>query len=184
MINELFFEIALYIFSAISLITAIYFYFTTKENVKDREKFCRRIKSGTFLTMIALLCCAPISEPVVPNFLIPYLFPLAIVFTFLAYKYIDYHMSRAIAGTSILIAGFFVANLWTFAYPENSFIGISFALLIYTLGIIGITISAKPYLLRDWFRKVANCKKAKYITIIYFMLFSVTSLLINFVLLK
>ncbi len=172
MVDQNFFITGLFIFTAILIATVIYILKTNEGTVPAREKLARCVSLGTALIFIDFLWCVPISQPIAPDFIVPYIWPLAFILTAIGYKFSDFHFARATGGFLILTSSFFLTNLWAFGTPESSIIAKFFALFCILLGIAGLFISGKPYLFRDWFRKFAKTPKLKLATAIYLILFS------------
>jgi len=174
MVDKNLFVIGLFVFTAISVGFTIYFKMTTAEKIKSRDKLGRNVKLGTALIFLGLLWCVPVSAPIAPVFLLPYLLPLAVALTVFGYIFLDFHFARGIGGLLILTSSFFLSNVWAYCQPEDSIFAIFFTLQTFILGIIGLFISGKPYLLRDWFRKCISTPKIKAVTIAYFIIYSAT----------
>ena len=179
MINETFFRTALFIYGIFCILICIYFLRTGTDNIRKREQLCRKVYPGTLITLISLLYCVPLAEPIAPDFLAGMLYPIAVVLTIICHKFADYHFSRAVSGFTILVTLTFITNLWTYSMPESHLITKLFAAFTYILAVAAITISAKPYLLRDWFRKLAVCTKMKYSTTTFFAVYALLCFIIG-----
>lgn len=178
MIDESLFQIGLYGVAIFSVISGIYFTRTKTDNISSREKLARNVLFGTVVIAIGLAWCVPVSKPIAPKAIIPYMTPLAVVLTILGYKLLDYHFSRGIGGVIILTSSFLLSNIWAFCSPEDSLIPMLFSLLTFIFAIIGLFISGKPYLLRDWFRNCATSKRIKIATISFFVAYASMSVLL------
>ena len=66
----------------------------------------------------------------------------------------------------ILAAYYFLRE--SFAYDIHG--AVPGAIIAWSIGLIGIIFSAKPCLLRDWFRLAAKKSSVKYLSTIYFLL--------------
>ena len=178
MVDKNLFQIGLFIIVALSIVSVIYFKKTNSENIKTREKITRNVFLGTILICIDLIWCIPISKPIAPEFILPYLFPIAFFLTYLGFQFLDYHFARAIGGFIILSASFFLSNVWAFDIPEDSILAMSFSLLTYIFGIIGLFLAGKPYLLRDWFRKCSTSAKIKTASTTFFVIYATVSIIL------
>ena len=127
-------------------------------NISKLEKLCRNKYAGLALSLPCALLCVPLAVPVSPQFLIIWLYPLAIVLPLLCYWHIDYYASRGLSFFLILLAYDLVHGCFELAVPGGSVITVIWLLL----GIAGIWIAAKPCTLRDIFRKAAVSKYWKY----------------------
>jgi len=175
MVDKNIFIAGLFGVAALAIIATIYFKKTTEQNISSRELLARNVFFGTLIIFIDLMWCVPVSKPIAPNFIIPYMVPLAFILTYIGYQFLDYHFSRAIGGLIILTASFLLTQVWAFDKPEGSLLAMVFTLLTYLFGIIGLFISGKPYLLRDWFRKCASSPRIKTVTGVYFITYAVIS---------
>jgi hypothetical protein len=176
MVNKDIFQVGLFCFSVFLLFSIIYLVMTTGDNVRNREKLARSLFIGTGIIGLDLLCCVPLSQPIAPNFIIPYMFPLAVVLTIGSFLFLDYHFSRGIAGLLILFVIFNLSNIWAFSNPEGSVFVMVFSFLTMVLGVLALFLSAKPYLLRDCFRRAASSRVFKLSLssfLVIYMIFSV-----------
>ncbi len=137
--------------AAIYAVCAVIFWRTTPENLPEREKLCRSKVIGIILTIPAALQCVPLAYPVSPGFLLPYLLPLAIVLPVLCYFYIDFYAARALALWMIVSAYGMIHTAFDGDHAGREVVTV----MCWLAGIAGIWISAKPYLLRDYFRSAA-----------------------------
>ena len=101
---------------------------------------------------IALALCVPHAAVVSPGFLVPLLWPLAIVVPILGYCFVDYPLARALGGAAILGAYYLVHKSFELHTPCSGAI----AVLAWIFGIAGIWVSGKPCALRDWIRLCAR----------------------------
>ena len=135
-------------------ILAWLFFTASADNIGKLEKLCRNKYAGLALSLPCALLCVPLAVPVSPQFLIIWLYPLAIVLPLLCYWHIDYYASRGLSFFLILLAYDLVHGCFELAVPGGSVITVIWLLL----GIAGIWIAAKPCTLRDIFRKAAKSK--------------------------
>lgn len=138
---------------------AVLFFRTVPENVPSREKLCRNRWVGLALTLPATLCCVPLAYPVSPSFLLPWLWPLAVMLPLFCLYIIDYYAARGLALWMITAAYGMIHSAFDWHIPGHGVI----AVLQWLAGIAGIWLSAKPCLLRDMFRKSAENVKLRYV---------------------
>ena len=129
-----------------------------EKNLTVFEKLCRNKIAGITIGLPAALLCVPLALPVSPLFLIPWLYPLAIVVPILCYFQIDSYAARSYAFFLILLAYDIVHGAFDHHLPGAGIVTI----LALLMGIAGIGISAKPCWMRDIFRKCAVSPKWKY----------------------
>ena len=144
------------LFSAVVYgVCAVIFLRTTPGNLPQREKLCRNRIAGLLLTLPSTLQCVPLAYPVSPGFLQSLLPVLAVVLPVLCYFHIDFYAARALALWMIVSAYGMIHTAFDYNLPGLKII----AVMAWTAGIAGIWLSARPYLLRDCFRKAAAGKK-------------------------
>ena len=136
---------------------AVLFFRMTPERIPGAEKLCRSKLLGIILTLPAALQCVPLAIPVSPGFLIPWLYPLAIVMPVLSYFYLDYYASRGLAFLLILASYDIIHAAFELHLPGAAVVTV----IMLLLSIAGIWIAAKPCTLRDIFRKAAKSKTWK-----------------------
>jgi len=121
--------------------------------MSSAAKFCRSRKLGLPLAAAVLALCVPQAEPIVWSWLAKCLWFLAAAALFLAWKYLDYLTSRAVAGLLIIGAYLFVNAGYALHLPAS---GVG-AVVAFGWAIFGMYVSACPYRLRDllW----AACKR-------------------------
>ena len=137
----------------------IYCFFRVNEsNISVFEKLCRNKIAGLAIGLPSALLCVPLALPVSPVFLVPWLYPAAIVLPILCYYQIDSYAARSYAFFLILLAYDIVHGAFDNHLPGAPVLTI----LALLMGIAGIWLSAKPCLMRDIFRKCAASKKWKY----------------------
>ena len=121
---------------------------TTPENLRRREAWTRNRVWGLVLGYAVLLSCVPYAEVVSPNFLLPLLWPLAIVMPPVCAYYVDYPNARAVGGALILLAYLTVHYAFDMELPGAP----ALTVWAWIVGIVGIVLSAQPCRLRDEFR--------------------------------
>jgi len=119
------------------------------ENLLQRcEKLPRNRWLGMFFGWIALLLCVPHAAAVSPEFLLPYLLPMAIAVPILGFFWLDYPFARAWGGILILLGYYFVHSTFECHTPG----AVLCAVAGWLIGILGIWISGKPCAMRDYLR--------------------------------
>lgn len=117
-------------------------------NLPEREAWCRKKIPGVLLGYVVLITCVPYAKVVSPDFLIPLLWPLALILPPLCAKFADNITSRAVGGALILLAYLTVHAGFERKLPLAEVLSV----LSWLIGIGGIWISAQPWKLRDLFR--------------------------------
>ena len=74
------------------------------ENLRRREAWTRDRVWGLVLGYIVLVSCVPYARVVSPDFLLPFLWPLALVLPPVCAYYVDYPNARAVGGALILLS--------------------------------------------------------------------------------
>ena len=118
------------------------------ENLRRREAWTRHRWWGMFIGYAVLIPCVPYARVVSPDFLLPFLWPLALALPPACAFYVDYPNARAVGGALILLAYLTVHNAFDLELPGAPVLTI----LAWLVGAQGIWISAQPYRLRDDFR--------------------------------
>ncbi|MBR4957597.1 MAG: hypothetical protein IKZ31_07535, partial [Lentisphaeria bacterium] len=95
---------------------------------------------------------------IVFNWMLPMLYPAVIVFTVLAWFFLDYLLSRALGGLFILSAYYFVYSAFNWHTPYLAV----FSILYWLLGIAGICFSGKPCWMRDVLRLCCDSPRYRY----------------------
>ena len=113
-----------------------------------REAWTRNKPLGMILAYIAFIICVPYAEVVSPDFLLPFLWPLALVMPVVCALYVDYPTARAVGGLLILLAYLAVHAGFELSLP----LAPALSVLSWLTGIFGIWLSAQPWKLRDLFR--------------------------------
>ena len=151
-----------------------------QKNLTFFEKLCRNKNAGIIIGFPLICWCVPHTQAIIFDWALPYLWYAAVILSVLSYFYLDYLCARAIGGAFIIGAYCFVH--WAFEF--NAPLAAGMTVMAWLWGIAGITISAKPSLLRDYFRKCAangKFKIASYVffalTVIFFMISSIGVLL-------
>jgi hypothetical protein len=134
------------------------------QRLPQYESLPRWRGSGAVLAFLGLLWCIPHATPIVWNWMLPWLFPLVIICTVLAYLFLDYLLSRAIGGLLILSAYSLLHESFTFHTPLAAVLTI----FCWALGIAGLFLSAKPHLLRDFIRCLSSSSRWRLGTLLFF----------------
>ncbi|MBR7139891.1 MAG: hypothetical protein IKD44_10130 [Lentisphaeria bacterium] len=140
--------ILLFLFSSFLTFAAI------PERIGKFEAFARNRWIGLLFGWVALALCVPHAVVVSPQFLLPFLWPIAVIVPILGFFFVDYPAARALGGVLILLGYSLVHYTFEFrtpGFPLLAFIG-------WFTGIAGIWISGKPCAMRDYFR-MAGSKK-------------------------
>lgn len=154
--------------SVISAACGVFCWLMNPAKLPVYEKLPRQRTIGAVFSFLGLLWCIPHATPIVWSWMLPWLFPLVILSTILAYLFLDYLLSRAIGGLLILSAYFFLHDSFTFHTPGAWLLTV----LCWALGIAGLFLSAKPHLLRDFIRKLASSALWRIISLLFFMAFA------------
>ncbi|MDD5698633.1 MAG: hypothetical protein PHH77_08455 [Victivallaceae bacterium] len=131
------------------------------------ESLPRHRYYGGILAFLCLLWCVPHAQPIVWDWLLPWLYPLAVIFTVLGFLFLDYLLARAVGGLCILLTYYLVHAAFTFHTPALPL----FAVICWGLGIAGLFVSGKPHLLRDFIRQLAKSVRMRYTAVAYFAVF-------------
>ena len=127
---------------------AVLLWTTSPENLRRRESWTRLRIPGLVLGYVVCIACVPYARVVAPDFLLPFLWPLALILPPLCAYYLDYPNARAVCGTLILLAYLVVHHAFDMELPGAPFLTV----LAWVIGICGIAGSAQPWRLRDEFR--------------------------------
>lgn len=127
-------------------------------NIEKLEKLCRNRNIGLATALPSALLCVPLAIPVSPDFLLFWLWPLAVILPVLSYFYIDSYASRGLSFFMVLLAYDLIHGVFELHTPGAQIITV----LALLLGICGICFAAKPCLVRDLFRCAAAKRKWKY----------------------
>ena len=136
------------------LCAAVLTFAALPERVGKFEQLARNRWIGLVGGWIALALCVPHAVVVSPQFLIPFLWPLAVTVPLLGFFFVDYPAARAVGGGLILL-GYSLVH-FSFDLRTPGFPGI--VVLGWLTGIAGIWISGKPCSMRDYFRLAARKK--------------------------
>ena len=120
----------------------------TPENLRRREAWTRNRVWGLVLGYVVLVSCVPYARVVAPDFLLPLLWPLALVMPPVCAYYVDYPNARAVSGALILLAYLAVHYGFELELPGAP----ALTVLAWLVGGAGIVVSAQPWRLRDEFR--------------------------------
>ena len=129
---------------------------TTAENLPRREAWTRHKLCGIVMAYIAFIVCVPYAKAVSPDFLIPLLWPLALIMPVVCGLFVDYPTARGVGGLAILLSYLVVHEGFEMKIPGAPF----FAVASWALGIAGIWLSALPWKLRDLFRAGEKARRA------------------------
>ena len=124
----------------------------TPERIGKFETLTRNKWICLFGGWIALALCVPHAVVVSPQFLLPFLWPLAIVVPVLGFFFVDFPAARALGGGLILLGYALVHYTFDFRTPGFPVL----AILGWLTGIAGIWISGKPCAMRDYFRMTSG----------------------------
>lgn len=141
------------------LTAAVLTFAALPERVTKFEALARNKWIGLFGGWIALALCVPHAVVVSPAFLLPFLWPVAIVVPILGFFFVDYPATRAAGGLLILLGYSMVHYTFDFRTPGFP----AFAVLGWLTGIAGIWVSGKPCAMRDYFRLACSKKEFRLI---------------------
>jgi len=116
------------------------------------EKLPRNRYLGILIGWVAMFGCIPHAAAVSPAILLPYLLPIAVIAPVLCFFFVDYLFSRAVGGSFILIAYYFLHASFDIHYQWMPVL----AVFCWLLGILGMWISAKPHIMREYIRNSAR----------------------------
>ena len=156
----LIYRIALVLTGVILTGMGIWFARLRPETCGRWEQLPRQQKTGAVLGLIALLWCVPHAQPIVFDWLVPLLYPLAIAGAVLGYFFLDYLLVRAVAGLCILTAYFLVHGAFDYHAP----LLVPLSIGCWLLGIAGICLSGKPCWGRDIIRLGCRAAWGRYLT--------------------
>jgi len=143
-----FFHLTFWLGAALCGILAYLLWSATPENLCRREAWTRSRVRGLVLGYIVLVACVPYARVVSPDFLVPFLWPLALILPPVCAYYVDYPNARAVGGALILAAYLAVHYGFDMELPGAPVLTVS----AWLVGIYGILLSAQPWRLRDEFR--------------------------------
>ena len=118
------------------------------ENLRRREAWTRNRVWALVLGYIVLVACVPYARVVSPDFLLPFLWPLALILPPVCAYYVDYPNARAVGGALILAAYLAVHYGFDLELPAAPALTVT----AWLVGLYGIVLSAQPWRLRDEFR--------------------------------
>jgi len=147
------------------------------ERLPKWESLPRNRNIAVVLVFLCLLWCVPQAKPIVWDWMLPWLYPLAIAFTILGFFFLDYLFSRAIGGFFILLTYYFVHEAFTFHTPIIAL----FAIMCWVLAIMGLFFSGKPHLCRDFIRKLAKSSRIRYTATTYFIVYGLMCLTLGII---
>ncbi len=144
-------------------------------NPEKWEALPRNIFIGMVIAIIDLAICVPQSEPIVPTGMISWLVPIACVSAWIIYQFLDYIFARAFGGMLILLAHFLLFASFSLQTPGKPLL----SLLCFAIGTLGIFFCGKPYLMRDYIRKIASSKKWRSAAVSISAIYAITFLIIG-----
>lgn len=134
--------------AALCGILAYLLWSVTPENLRRREAWTRNRVWGLVLGYVVLAACVPYARVVAPDFLLPFLWPLALVMPPVCAYFVDYPNARAVGGALILSAYLTVHYGFDLELPAAPVLTVP----AWAVGTYGIFLSAQPWRLRDEFR--------------------------------
>lgn len=160
------YQLALYLGGAAALAAAYWIWRLRPESLPKIESLPRNRQLGFALALPALIWCIPHARPIVFDWMLPLLWPMAVGGAVLAYFYLDYLFSRAVGGMLILLAYYYVHS----AFEYHTVWLPALSVLCHLAGILGIAFSGKPCWMRDLLR--AFCRSGRYRALygVYFVL--------------
>lgn len=141
--------------TVIFLLLAVAFASARSGRLPKLEALTRNRYIGLLLGYPALILCVEYAKLISPGFLLPFIWPLAILIPIASFFYIDYFAARALGGV-LIISSYDIVH-WAFELRLPGAVAITIIAWLY--GIAGIWISGKPCVLRDWFRLAAKSRK-------------------------
>lgn len=172
--NELLFcRIAGFISVIILMAVAVWCWLLNQTNLPKFEPWPRKRLAGLLLGWVVLAGCVSHAAVVSPGFLLPLLWPLAIVAPVFCYFFVDYLTARAIGGAMILWSYYLVHKGFEFQTPLLPVL----AVLGWGFGIAGLWISGKPCTLRDWIRLCAKSSLWRHVSAVYLLVLALVTLL-------
>ncbi len=160
------YQISLWVGGLAALTAAFYIWKLRPESLPKIESLPRNRKLGFLLALPTLIWCIPHARPIVFDWMLPLLWPMAIGGAVLAYFYLDYLFSRACGGMLILLAYYFVHGAFEYHTPFLP----AFSVLCHLAGILGIAFSGKPCWMRDLFRALCRSGNYRALYSVYFAL--------------
>jgi hypothetical protein len=139
-------------------------------NIEKWESLPRSIGLGMIIAVIDLAICVPLSKPIVPVWMISWLIPMACISTWIIYQFLDYIFSRAFGGFLILLTHYLLFASFLLKTPGKPF----FSFLCFLMGALGIFFCGKPYLMRDYIRKIASSSKWRYAAMTVFAIYAIS----------
>lgn len=167
-----FFLIALGLTGAAAAAAAVWCLRLRPAGLPKYEKLPRNRFWGGLLGTAALLWYVPYARVVVFDFMVPLLWPLALVCAVLGYCYLDYLFSRALGGVFVLLAYFFVHGAFAWNLPGAAALSVG----MWLLGCLGIAFSGKPCWMRDLIRKMCASPPVRRGFAAYFALLGIVCL--------
>ena len=155
--------------------SGIAFLSMNRKNLPFWEKLPRNRVSGGIVGTLALLCFIPNVRPLFsPEENLYWLIPAALALSALCYFYLDHLFARACAGAMILLVHYLLAQSFTADLKGRGV----FALFCFAAGSFAIFTAAKPYVLRDCFRKMCQEQRWKLTGAVFLFLWGISSLIL------
>lgn len=136
------------------LSAGIFFQLLKPENLKRFESLPRNRYFGLVIGWLGLIWCIPHAQAVAPQFLLPLMWPLAIIVPIASFFCLDYMTARAFGAVLIIVSYEALHRSFNLALPLAGVI----AVISWILGACGIWISGIPYHFRDAIRLAAEKK--------------------------
>ena len=130
----------------------------TPERLPRLEPLPRNRAAGVILGYIALVMCVPHAEVVVPDFLVPFLWPIALTAPWVCAFYVDNPTARAVGGLMILFAYEVVHRTFECRFTGAPLLAVA----AWSFGIAGIWLSGYPVSMRDALRLAARRRKFRW----------------------
>lgn len=153
--SPLFFTCVLFAVSLFSFFLSIWSSKLLPSSLEKWEALPRNILFGMIIATIDLAICVPLSKPIVPTGMISWLIPMACISVWIIYQFLDYIFARAFGGFLVLLAHYMLFVSFYLKTPAKPLL----SLLCFAFGTLGIFFCGKPYLMRDYIRKIAASKK-------------------------
>ena len=137
------------------------------------EKVPRLRLPGLLLGWIVLAVCVPHARAVSPDFLLPFLIPLAVIVPPLGAVFVDNATARAWAGALILGAYGVIHLSFECRLPLSGVLAVG----SWAVGAVGICVSGYPTWFRDGLRLFARRPLLKWFAGIFFILYWVVAVI-------
>ena len=151
-------RIVLVIAAAIAAALGTLLWASTPERLPRLEPLPRNRVAGLLLGYIALVMCVPHAEVVAPDFLVPFLWPIALVAPWICVFYVDNPTARAVGGLMILFAYEVVHRTFECRFCCAPLLAVA----AWGFGIAGIWLSGYPSSMRDALRLAARRRSFRF----------------------